>query len=129
MPLPVTLAHINAKKLKKHENANNLMTTSVLGKRKTELAGHIQNAYISCLTGGLDITIAKPVHESMYIEIFSAFSKVNVYLPVGVNVFFDGTGLFTMIKDDTNLYEDEEVPEIYIVSKGFASKLNLLNEE
>lgn len=123
------LARVNTKKMKEHEDANNLMTTSVFGKRNVEVAEDTQNAYISCLTGGLDITIEKPVHESMYVEIFSALGKVNVYLPAGVNVFCDGIGLFTMIKDDTNLYEDGEVPEIHIVSKGFASKLNLLNEE
>lgn len=94
----VIVGRMNMDKIKNHENANNLMHSTLFGKKEITLNPDTDNAYISIFTSCVDITIPKPEHENMNIELFSVFSKVNITLP-------------------------EDAPEVHIVQKGFGSKV------
>ncbi len=118
------ICHINTKKMKLHEDQNNMMNTTSLGKRRIAVAADTQNAYVSCLSGYVDVDIERPINEKMNIEVFSVFGKVNLHLPQDINLTYDRPFL-KKSSEDMESFEEESLPEVHIINKSILAKVVL----
>lgn len=77
----------NMKKMKENDCQYKAMHSVTMNKGVVSLSGDIQKAYLTCMTGIMDINFTEvPVNDDVYLDLISVLGKVNVNLPVGVNV-------------------------------------------
>ena len=75
------ICHINTKKMKLHEDQNNMMNTTSLGKRRIAVAADTQNAYVSCLSGYVDVDIEEGLAmkkgiQQMEVDVLAAMTGI-----------------------------------------------------
>ncbi|MCQ2525744.1 MAG: hypothetical protein MJ130_03180 [Lachnospiraceae bacterium] len=115
----------NMKKMKENDCQYKAMHSVTMNKGVVSLSGDIQKAYLTCMTGIMDINFTEvPVNGDVYLDIVSFIGKVNVNLPIGVNVDFDGDGMCESLKNVVPEYY-EEGPTVHIIRHNFATKLSV----
>lgn len=119
----------NLKKIEKTENQNNFVHTEILKKGKVCVSADVDNAYITCISGMMDITIPKPEHNKMYVEVTSFFSNLRISVPENVRVIYDGTCGIKTIRDTAMFPDIESLTEIHIVIKSKYSKVDFKKTE
>ncbi len=115
----------NTKKMNKHGNENNMMYTVTMGQKSVEIEKDIQNAYITCLTGSMRLTMPEePTHKHIYINLCTFLGRVHLDLPVGVQVLLEGDSHLELVRNAFLDYEDlDDLPTIHIVRKNILSEL------
>lgn len=113
--------YVQNKKVKQQEKQNNQMNSYVLNTGEVHINAGIENAYVSSWSSKVDITIARPSHERMTLEIYAVLSDINIYYPNDVKVIMDGQE-FVHRKE---CGETEILPEIYIHKNAAGAKINL----
>lgn len=109
------------KKVEQQQNHNNQMCSVVLSKGEVYVKEEIENAYVSSWSSKVNITIAKPTHERMTLELYAVFSNVNIFYPDDVKVIMDGQE-YVHRKESS---DTETLPEIYIIKNAAGSKINM----
>lgn len=115
-----------AKKMKEHEDGNNMMVSVSLGKKKIDIKPDTDRAYINCVSSATEISLdSLPINYDLYIELSAFCSVIAIKLPADVRVSLEGTGSNDVIN---NLYGDEEdcsLPTVHIVRNN--TKFNVIN--
>ena len=117
----------NMKNANRNENQKNQVYSVSFTKGKVDVNNDSDNAYITCLTGELDITVPKPVKEKMNIEITSFLACVRIHVPADVKVTCDGP---LPSKNDLSVEEVSDMellPEIHFTVKSKVSKVEFVN--
>lgn len=113
----------NMKKMKENDCQYKAMHSFTMNKGVVNLSGDIQKAYLTCMTGIMDINFTEvPVNDDVYLDLISVLGKVNVNLPVGVNVDFDGDGVCEKIKNAIPDYIDG-APTVHIIRHNVAARM------
>lgn len=117
----------NMKKIKEHENENNLMHSLLFGMETVGINQDTNNVFLNCQCGSMTIEMKElPINQDVYINISAAFSKVKVKLPVGVNIIHEGRGLFGKVDSVAASYE-EDMPTVHIVRNNTIATKVMVN--
>ncbi|MBO7356433.1 MAG: hypothetical protein J6U50_07360 [Lachnospiraceae bacterium] len=100
--LAAALGARNVKKLEGHTNENNSVYSYLFQKTEHCIKPDTRNAFITNLSGSIDIIVPRPEADVMNIEITSIIGKVNIELPTGVRINCEGSN---------HLNYEEEGPE------------------
>lgn len=117
----------NREKVAKHNNENNMLHMNILSKGEVRLKPDTDNAYLTCLSGSLDIHLAKPVDRVTSIEITSVLANVNIYVPNDVKVVTIGPESCKCNKSDFISFDDEKISEVHIKFTSYLSRVNYPN--
>jgi len=113
----------NMAKMKENDCQFKAMHSITMNKGAVNLSEDIQKAYLTCMTGMMDVNINDvPVNNDVYIDIVSVLGIVNINLPVGVNVDFDGDGICESLKNVVPDYI-EDAPTVHIIRHDAGTKL------
>ena len=124
----ICICRRNMKKANQNENQNNQVYSVFFTKGKVDVKNDTDNAYITCLTGELDIIVPKPVKEKMNIEVTSFLACVRIHVPADVKVTCDGP---IPSKKDQSVEEApdmELLPEIHFIIKSKVAKVEVVND-
>lgn len=114
----------NMCKMKENDCQYKAMHSVMMTKGVVNLGEDIQKAYLTCMTGAMDINIDKmPVNDDVYIDLVAALGIVKINLPVGVNVVFDGDCAGECLKNLVPDSYEEDAPTIHIIRHNVAVKL------
>lgn len=119
----------HSKKAEEHEEGNNLIHSAILGIHDMTIGAETEHSYITCFSGTLDITLEKPVHEDVFIDIIAALGKVTITLPMGVQCVLDDDGPYEATPDGEGNVEDENAPTVHITCKDILAKLEICYAE
>lgn len=102
------------KKMNKNSDGNRLMHSEVFGKGSVEVNPDVNDVYLTCLTGAMDVYLKDvPKDKDIHIDLCSAFANVKLILPPGAVIKFDGVGSFERILDTRE--DSEEKEKLYTV--------------
>lgn len=103
------------KRMKEHENGNNMMHSSAIGHKNVELSPDVEHAYINCLNGSTNVVLSSiPTHTDMYIDLGSACAAYSIKLPANVKIDIEGTGKSTVVKNNYTSSEEDYLATIHI---------------
>ncbi len=86
--------------------------------KNVELEGRITGADMRCLFGGISMDISKAdLEKDVYIDMDIWFGGVDIKIPTGVNVSYEGKCLAGGIAKMTSDYEGEDVRTVHITGK------------
>lgn len=118
------MSHFNMKKIKSKQGQSNYSHFNTLGKAKLNIDNKTDNAYLSCLTGELDVTLSKPKAD-MCVEITAVMACVKIHIPSGVQVSYSDAS--SEMKKDTDA--QTKLPEIRFCVNSIASNVEFLDAE
>lgn len=75
-----------AKKMEKNNKCNNYMHTVSMSSGHVELKADTDNAYMSCIMGGMTIELKEIPDHDINIDIYSLCGALTIKVPEGVNV-------------------------------------------
>lgn len=81
----------NVKRMNDHKDGNNLMYAYLFQKAEKVIKPDTDYAYITNLSGSLNVVVPKPEKDVMNVEITSVIGKVNIDLPAGVRIKCEGS--------------------------------------
>jgi len=111
--------YLNRKTMEKMEENDgqfNTMHSVFFNNLNVEIEDNIENAYLNCILGNLEVKTAVPVYENLHIEIFNLFGNFTLYVPEGVNVLFDAQEIKANVFSDLEECDDD-APSILISGK------------
>lgn len=114
----------NVKKMKEHENQNNMMYHVSLGSREVKVGARTDGAYLSCLLGGMQVILPeRPENKNVYIEVFNLFGKMIVFVPENVNVSYEGEEIAGKVTMTVLPVLEEDIPIVHITGKTICSEI------
>lgn len=119
------LSKSNMNRANRAEGQNNLINTTILKRGRVDIKGNTDNAYITCLTGKMNIFVQSCDIKTMYVEIVSVLSDVKIHVPNNVKIIYDRPSDM----DNPNSCIDngmDELPEIHFNVKSKISKTMFL---
>lgn len=106
------------KKMNKHKNANNLMSTICLNNGTVDIGASTNYAYLSSIFGNMDIKIAVPEKKEMQVDIFNLFANMDIKVPEGVNVKYEAEDINANLEYEPKDEEIADAPTIRIVGRN-----------
>lgn len=120
---------VNSKKMKKNEKGYNMMHSIALSKKQIGINGGFNRAYLTCLTGSLEVLVEYPTNEEMVIDLTSVIGNVTIRLPKDVKVRVEGAGCIESFADCRRDEPGEEAPTVRIVRRSLISTIVLCDAE
>lgn len=116
----------NMKKMQQHQDENNMMYCVSMSKKNVEIKEDTNNAYFTCLAGKLNLNLSKlPGNKDVFIEVFNLFGSVNINVPYGVLVSYEGEDLGYPAQNVALESENEDAPVIHVKGRNILGKLKM----
>lgn len=111
----IYLSVSSGKRMKEHENGNNMMHSCAISKKTVTVKPDIDHAYINCFNGAAEVVLGElPTKYDMYIELGSMCAAYNIKLPADIIVSIEGTGKGTVVNNNYPETEDTSLPTVHI---------------
>lgn len=114
------IQYLNRKTVEKmndNEGQFNTMHSVLFNNLNVEVEENIDNAYLNCIFGNMEVSTEIPVTENLHIEIFNLFGNMVLNVPEGVNVLFDADEVVANTISDLDECADD-APSILITGKS-----------
>lgn len=116
----------NMKKMEACEGEYNMMYSIVLGKQDVEVGEKIQNVFLSSTLGTMNLDMTKhPIVNDIKVEVFCLAGNVDIKLPQGVKVVYDGKDLLGDIECKMPECSSEEAFTVHISRNTLMSKMKI----